>query len=96
MPDRRVSALWTSADGIEGSSAFGARVQKVQRVQRVVVGALMGASINAALRQQEKQYNRPAGEEMQSPFGGWRHHLPPTPWWDYGCLAMRSCLYRKA
>ena len=42
---------------------------------RVVVGALKGASINAALRQQEKQYNRPAGEEMQSPFGGWRHHL---------------------
>ena len=23
-----------------------------------------------------------------SPFGGWRHHLPPTSWWDYGCLAM--------
>ena len=22
-----------------------------------------------------KPYNRPAGEEMQSPFGGWRHHL---------------------
>ena len=58
---------------------WGLRVQKVQRVhkvQRVEVGALMGASINAALRQQEKQYNRPAGEEMQSPFGGWRHHLP--------------------
>ena len=30
------------------------------------------------------------------PFGGWRHHLPPTSWWDYGCLAMESCLYRKA
>ena len=57
---------------------WGLRVQKVQRVhkvQRVEVGALMGASINDALRQQEKQYNRPAGEEMQSPFGGWRHHL---------------------
>ena len=36
------------------------------------------------------------GEEMQSPFGGWRHHLPPTSWWDYGCLAMGPCLYRKA
>ena len=22
-----------------------------------------------------KPYNRPAGEEMHSPFGGWRHHL---------------------
>ena len=31
--------LWTSPDGLEGSSAFGARVQKVQRVQRVKVGA---------------------------------------------------------
>ena len=42
---------------------------------RVVVGALKGASINAALRQQEKPYNRPAGVEMHSPFGGWCHHL---------------------
>ena len=31
-----------------------------------------------------------------SPFGGWRHHLPPTSWWDYGCLAMEPCLCRKA
>ena len=30
-----------------------------------------------------KPYNRPAGEEMHLPFGGWRHHLPPTSWWDY-------------
>jgi len=37
-----------------------------------------------------------AGEEMHPPFGGWRHYLPPTPWWDYGCLAMGPCLYRKA
>ena len=28
-----------------------------------------------------KPYNRPAGEEMQSPFGGWRHHL------SRGCTA---------
>ena len=25
-----------------------------------------------------KPYNRPAGEEMHSPFGGWRHHLAPV------------------
>ena len=31
-----------------------------------------------------------------SPFGGWRHHLPPAEWWDYGCLAMEPCLCRKA
>ena len=22
--------------------------------------------------------------------------FPPTSWWDYGCLAMGQCLYRKA
>ena len=37
----------------------------------------MGASINAALRQQEKQYNRPAGEEMYPPFGGCATTFPP-------------------
>ena len=42
---------------------------------RVVVGALKGASINAALRQQENHTTALTGEEMQSPFGGWRHHL---------------------
>ena len=36
------------------------------------------------------------GEEMQSPFGGWRHHLPPAERWDYGYLAMEPCLCRKA
>ncbi len=25
-----------------------------------------------------KPYNRPAGEEMHSPFGGWCHHLSPA------------------
>ena len=37
-----------------------------------------------------------AGEEMHSPFGALRHHLPPAERWDYGCLAMESCLCRKA
>ena len=36
------------------------------------------------------------GEEMQSPFGGWRYHLPPAERWDYGYLAMELCLCRKA
>ena len=26
----------------------------------------------------KKTYNRPAGEEMHSPFGDWRHHLSPA------------------
>ena len=82
--------------GLEGSSAFGARVQKVQRVQRGGVGALMGASINAALRQQEKQYNRPAGEEMHPPLVAAPPPFRPAERWDYGYLAMEPCLCRKA
>ena len=42
------------------------------------------------LRRQENRTTALAGEEMHSPFGGWRHHLPPTSWWDYGYLAMGS------
>ena len=38
-------------------------------VQRVVLYAAAWGS--------ENLYNRPAGEELHSPFGGWRHHLPP-------------------
>ena len=70
---------------------------------RVVVGAY--ELIEGALLW-KNLYNRPVGvgkqadlaplEEMHSPFGGWRHHLPPTSWWDYGCLVMELCLYRKA
>ncbi len=66
---------------------------------RVVVGALKGASINAALRQQEKPYNRPAGVEMHSPFGGWRHHLSPSSRGHYKAplcceLLMKGLLFR--
>ena len=46
---------------------FGVMVQKVQRV--VLYAAAWGS---------ENLYNRPAGEEMHSPFGGWRHHLSPA------------------
>ena len=44
---------------------------------RVVVGALKGASINAALRQQEKPYNRPAGRGNAIPL--WWLAPPPFP-----------------
>ena len=44
---------------------------------RVVVGALMGASINAALRQQEKPYNRPDGRGNAIPL--WWLASPPCP-----------------
>ena len=67
--------------GLEGSNGHALSGVRVHKVQRAVVGALMGASINAALRQQENLYNRPVGEEMHSPFGGWRHHLAPAVRW---------------
>ena len=44
---------------------------------RVVVGALKGASINAALRQQEKPYNRPDGRGNAIPL--WWLAPPPFP-----------------
>ena len=49
---------------------------------RVVVGALYllkapsyDKTFTTGLSPEERPYNRHAGEEMQSPFGGWRHHL---------------------
>ena len=53
-------------------------------VQRVVLYAAAWGS--------ENLYNRPAGEEMHSPFGGWRHHLSPA---SGGTIKLRyavSCL----
>ena len=58
---------------VKVQAPFGARVQKVQKVQRVVVGAF-GAIIYAACGG-ENRTTALAGEEMHSPFGGWRHHL---------------------
>ena len=58
---------------VKVQAPFGARVQKVQKVQRVVVGAF-GAIIYAACGG-ENRTAALAGEEMHSPFGGWRHHL---------------------
>ena len=43
-----------------------------------------------------KQANLASLEEVHPPFGGWRHHFPPAERWDYGYLAMESCLCRKA
>ena len=58
-------------------------------------GALSGAIFYAAFGG-ENHTTALAGEEMHSPFGALRHHLPPAERWDYGCLAMESCLCRKA
>ena len=63
------------------------------------MGALMGASINAALRQQEKPYNRPDGRGNAFPL--WWLAPPPSPtsWWDYKAplcceLLMKGLLFR--
>ena len=46
-------------------------------VQRVVLYAAAWGNENriTALRASENRPNALAGEEMHSPFGGWRHHL---------------------
>ena len=96
--------------GLEGSGAFRrpgsiVRVLRTERWVRPTERAGSEGSFICCLGQR-KPYNRPAGvgkqanlaplEEMHSPFGGWRHHLPPTSWWDYGCLTMGRSLYRKS
>ena len=71
----RKGAFEHALSGVRVQAPFGARVQKVQRVQRVEVGAskLLKApslykTFTTALR----------ASEMHSPFGGWRHHLSPA------------------
>ena len=46
------------------------------------MGALVGASINAALRQQEKPYNRPDGRGNAIPL--WWLAPPPFPYFVVG------------
>ena len=88
--------LW----GVRVQAPFGARVlwsvccapdhgfsPQSGLVQRGVLYAAWGS---------ENHTTALTGEEMQSPFGGWRHHLPPAERWDYGYLAMEPCLCRKA
>ena len=41
-------------------------------------GLVQRGVLYAAAWGSENLYNRPAGEEMHSPFGGWRHHLSPA------------------
>ena len=66
---------------------------------RVVVSALMGASINAALRQQEKPYNRPDGRGNAIPL--WWLAPPPFPpqagalWMlSYGVMSLQESIER--
>ena len=43
-----------------------------------IEGASLYKTFTIGLLPVGKPYNRHAGEEMQSPFGGWRHHLSPA------------------
>ena len=55
-------------------------------------GLVQRGVLYAAAWGSENLYNRPAGEEMHSPFGGWRHHLSPA---SGGTIKLRyavSCL----
>ncbi len=79
--------LW----GLRVQAPFGARVQKVQRVQRVEVGA-------------SNYRRRPLMKKpLQPPCGRWKCIPPlvagattfPRKRWDYGRLAMEPCLCRK-
>ena len=78
--------------GLEGSGAFGARVQKVQRVQRVVVGRLL---IDRRRPLMKKPLQPPCGRGNAFPL--WWLAPPPFPRkrGHYGCLAMEPCLCRK-
>ena len=77
---RNADFLWTSPYGREGSGAFGARVlsfvcfapndgfgPQSGLVQR---GVLYTAAWGS-----ENRTTALTGEEIHSPFGGWRHHL---------------------
>ena len=72
--------------GLEGSGAFRrpgsiVRVLRTERWVRPTERAGSEGSFICRCLGQRKPYNRPAGEEMHSPFGGWRHHLPPAVRW---------------
>ena len=47
----------------------------VEGASKFIEGASLYKTFTTGLSPVEKTYNRPAGEEMHSPFGGWRHHL---------------------
>ena len=71
--------------GLEGSGAFrrpGSKGLKgVGGRLKFIEGASLYKTFTTGLLPVGKPYNRPAGEKMHSPFGGWRHHL------SRGCTA---------
>ena len=62
----------------------------------ILYAAFGGENLHNRASPEGKQADLASLEVMHSPFGGWRHHLSPTSWWDYGYLAMEPCLCRKA
>ena len=76
-------ALWTSPAGLRVQAPFGARVQKVHKVQRVVVAPLIYRRRPLMIKPLQPPCGRwKTGQppwramEMHFPFCGLRHHLP--------------------
>ena len=68
--------------GLEGSGASRrpgsiVRVLRTERWVQPTERAGSEGSFICRLRRQENHTTALTGEEMHSPFGGWRHHLPP-------------------
>ena len=80
--NRFYGSVWKTPMGLEGSGAFRrpgsiVRVLRTERWVRPTERAGSEGSFICRLRRQENHTTALTGEEMHSPFGGWRHHLPP-------------------
>ena len=64
-----------SASGFYRSCASRRTIGSGRNRLRLLSGS--EGSFICRLRRQENHTTALTGEEMQSPFGGWRHHLPP-------------------
>ena len=78
--NRFYGSVWKTPMGLEGSGAFRrpgsiVRVLRTERWVRPTERAGSEGSFICRLRRQENHTTALTGEEMQSPFGGWRHHL---------------------
>ena len=69
----------------------------VEGASKFIEGASLYKTFTTGLSPVGKPYNRPAGEEMHPPFGGWRHHLPPhfvVGLWvlSYGAMSLQESI----
>ena len=78
-----IIALRTSPAGLRVQKFDGAIAPRVLKFDSGFAAEGCGGRLYIYRRRPfiKNLYNRPAGEEMQSPFGGWRHHLSPAVRW---------------